>query len=755
MGLHFHVKFESDATYTEITELVKFDSVKFSTSLCNDKFKFSQDTVKAQTIYDKTTNDKFFSATKYLPCYVTYDLQDEQMYGYSGRNNYGFLSPGRIFTGAIYPNTKETLRDYPTEGVSFEIVDNAYTIDKDCEAFSYPQLLSHTWKVFDPSDKTWSLIHQLLYKAGVDDSMISPVGSITKIVEHISKEAEEDTYLKIINELLYEHHHVAYFDGNGIFCIYDWAHANIVIDDIITEADILDAGGVERERNIIDYDGYKAIYKSLSTKERALVYREDIDEDGKLLLEGGYFPVDGAIKDIYQSFTNKYLSEDAKILNTFNHVLETTKDNGIVIQSELYESTQAKVLLKNLLTEDQRLFQLDIRADVIYEDGEEEFTVPSTAKKLDKDITFNYIFNELDAKEFANSLYNNTIKNGSYIYTFLSTNNYSIGRKYNIITRDYDKNVLVIGKEWDDYTRAYKYNCIEVAQRVIQIGRIKSFRMSSTQANVFSTAQLRLMKRSETVPNAYSGGKVSYTFSTGAISFENGNNDGWALTPLTSDGAVYVIYASANSQALTDEILANEWTAPVMLLEEAVAGKDGANVQTIFIFNTSPSIPSLPSVEATHNFKTGLISGLNNQWENQKDIVGGNKIWVSTATAFSYSLTDAIPASEWSEPVVWKQKGDTGAKGEDAYQIQIYSSDGNAFRVGKANTTLTAYVFQGADDITDTIDSSLFRWIRKSQDTALADDIWNTSSKAVGNKQVFITPEDTIGRTVFSCEVDI
>lgn len=94
-------------------------------------------------------------------------------------------------------------------------------------------------------------------------------------------------------------------------------------------------------------------------------------------------------------------------------------------------------------------------------------------------------------------------------------------------------------------------------------------------------------------------------------------------------------------------------------------------------------------------------------------------------------------------------------KGEDAYQIQIYSSDGNAFRVGRANTTLTAYVFQGADDITDTIDSSLFRWIRKSQDTALADDIWNTSSKAVGKKQVFITPEDTIGRTVFSCEVDI
>lgn len=106
-------------------------------------------------------------------------------------------------------------------------------------------------------------------------------------------------------------------------------------------------------------------------------------------------------------------------------------------------------------------------------------------------------------------------------------------------------------------------------------------------------------------------------------------------------------------------------------------------------------------------------------------------------------------------PVIIGVYGDKGDKGEDAYQIQIYSSGGNAFRVGKANTTLTAYVFKGSNDITDTIDSSLFRWIRKSQGTALADDIWNTSSKAVGKKQVFITPEDTIGRTVFSCEVDI
>lgn len=93
--------------------------------------------------------------------------------------------------------------------------------------------------------------------------------------------------------------------------------------------------------------------------------------------------------------------------------------------------------------------------------------------------------------------------------------------------------------------------------------------------------------------------------------------------------------------------------------------------------------------------------------------------------------------------------------GNDAIQIQIYSSDGNAFRVGQANTTLKAYVFKGEIDITDSLDDSLFSWKRKSSGTNLQDEIWNTSSKAIGSKTLLVTAEDTIGRTNFFCEVNI
>ncbi|NCD05796.1 MAG: hypothetical protein EOL97_06710 [Spirochaetia bacterium] len=93
--------------------------------------------------------------------------------------------------------------------------------------------------------------------------------------------------------------------------------------------------------------------------------------------------------------------------------------------------------------------------------------------------------------------------------------------------------------------------------------------------------------------------------------------------------------------------------------------------------------------------------------------------------------------------------------GEDSYDIQILSSDGNAFRVGKARTELSALVFKGDKDITASIDASLFSWKRKSNAEPIEDARWNTSSKAIGKKTITITPEDTIGRTIFSCEIDI
>lgn len=89
-----------------------------------------------------------------------------------------------------------------------------------------------------------------------------------------------------------------------------------------------------------------------------------------------------------------------------------------------------------------------------------------------------------------------------------------------------------------------------------------------------------------------------------------------------------------------------------------------------------------------------------------------------------------------------------------SYSVYILSSNGNIFRPTSINTTLSCQVLQNDDDITAELDAWRFNWKRNTGNTAL-DEQWNTSSKAIGKKSIDITTADCIGRTVFTCEVEI
>lgn len=188
-----------------------------------------------------------------------------------------------------------------------------------------------------------------------------------------------------------------------------------------------------------------------------------------------------------------------------------------------------------------------------------------------------------------------------------------------------------------------------------------------------------------------------------------------------------------------------------------VAGQDGYNVCTVFIYQRGESAPPLPSATVTYTFEGGMISGLSNGWT--KNIPEGETtIWISSATAFSRTSSDTILASEWSEARIFAKKGETGNKGEDAVQVSLLSTTGSAFRETDSNLsgTISAQVLQGNSDITATLEDFRFNWKRISaSENPADDDSWNTSSKAIGHKSISITNNDCIGRTVFICEVDI
>ena len=87
------------------------------------------------------------------------------------------------------------------------------------------------------------------------------------------------------------------------------------------------------------------------------------------------------------------------------------------------------------------------------------------------------------------------------------------------------------------------------------------------------------------------------------------------------------------------------------------------------------------------------------------------------------------------------------------YDVKMYSSQGTIFKNGKIATTLSAKVVRGAEDITDLVDASRFRWTRVSPDPG-ADDVWN-SSHGFGVKSMDITHADVRIRAMFECVVNL
>ena len=85
------------------------------------------------------------------------------------------------------------------------------------------------------------------------------------------------------------------------------------------------------------------------------------------------------------------------------------------------------------------------------------------------------------------------------------------------------------------------------------------------------------------------------------------------------------------------------------------------------------------------------------------------------------------------------------------YRLVISSSNGNIFKNGNIQTTLSATVFSWDENITDTLDHNQFIWTRVSDD-AEADAEWNAAHYG-GSKSVEITSADVDVRATFFCDL--
>lgn len=104
-----------------------------------------------------------------------------------------------------------------------------------------------------------------------------------------------------------------------------------------------------------------------------------------------------------------------------------------------------------------------------------------------------------------------------------------------------------------------------------------------------------------------------------------------------------------------------------------------------------------------------------------------------------------------TDPAAYNWSRVKGNAGENALTLQIVSSNGNIFQNGKISTVLSARVYSGSVNVTDSYDPNAFIWTRVSEDSE-ADELWN-SAHCGGTKSIEITDGDVVRRATFFCDL--
>lgn len=126
------------------------------------------------------------------------------------------------------------------------------------------------------------------------------------------------------------------------------------------------------------------------------------------------------------------------------------------------------------------------------------------------------------------------------------------------------------------------------------------------------------------------------------------------------------------------------------------------------------------------------------------------------STTFTNAISDVNSKIAATDETLTKEIQDTNSRVDDVeknvtYKADILSTNGNIFRDGSTDTTLFCKVYHGNQELTNTLDASLFKWTRVSDDAA-GDEQWNNAHSS-GMKSVHITAQDVPSRATFTCDV--
>lgn len=586
--------------------------------LSNDDFTHAVGTVSFKLYHDSTITSNFISATGNIK--VRFTENDEPLF-------YGHIPP----TAELNSNGK-------CDGISpleLEAEDDSSLFDIDTET----EIVIEGAYLCNAAHPESSILHYLSSLVGIDSSRIIASDSDLKIACFtIDKDGNIATAL---HSILFEYGYLLKCNESGTFDIYKWNQGSYAPTSIVGE-NVRKAIKVEKIES--QYKSAKVTWTPALKKNGVMLYNADLPfaDDGTRLgypvQPTHYYPEEAELEETWLDYddtaidyhTEIKLGEEVAvkeknytgILKTSNHYLEVKTDDGLTLETQIYENLRARIAYKNTTASALKIYYLKIHADVLYRGSESE-TKSGTGKVYTYKST--YIFDSDNATLLVGGLMKR-LTTGRYRYKFVAYTKWCVGSTLRLVDSNLgiDTNALVISYQYNVDDGSYSYRLISVTAVTQAIRTINYKKTSSLTSNI--STEYRYM-RSSSIPETPTASEPI----------------GWSTTIPSGTETLWIISAKKNSLS---GILLTGWSTPSQF--SATDGKSPLSVEVestkgILLRKGKRDTVLIAHVYDAFGEVTDQLSSSQFVWYRTSESPSDDTVWnLNHATGYkTVTLTDA------------------------------------------------------------------------------------------------------------------
>lgn len=358
-----------------------------------------------------------------------------------------------IFDGQMDPVISTSWKT-PEEAdlFSIECVDFSVRLDE-CilQSASYPSVVgSAAFWIYNPEDKSMSILYRILELAGLSDRIDKNAPAIMQQIKHIAWNSGNTTYRTVIDSLLSDYGWVMLIRGEKI-TFAQTAFSEIDSVDKITSDDII--GQISKDKTYIVANGVSVSWPKTKIMENALLWRGNLPigdtanpRPGEPIAQGDYWPEDSDIIETWMDYGTDYLdvdwlegktrlkNDEITLISSSDWVLTDSKDEEVVIDpindsfDVVYEALRARLRYKNTADEPKRLYWSQINGKALIKTHKIKTVTPEGATNPEEWET-SYIYDQTSAERLAQIRYM-WLKKGCFTISFSSTGDFTVGGVY-------------------------------------------------------------------------------------------------------------------------------------------------------------------------------------------------------------------------------------------------------------------------------------------------------------------------------------